>query len=143
VSFNDEDRAAYLEWLRDYSVQPDVQILAYCLMANHIHVVAVPGRDEALQSVFRPLHSRYAPRINRARQWKGHLWQERFFSSALDETYLWAGYVELNPVRAEMARRAEHYVGVRPLHRYSAADLSRSGRYDRHDDLIAAATATV
>ena len=111
VFFNDEDRAAYLEWLREYCLKHEVQVLAYCLMTNHIHIVAVPASEEGLQKVFRPLHTRYAQRINRARKWKGHLWQGRFFSSALDETYLWAaiGYVERNPVRARMVRRAENY----------------------------------
>lgn len=54
---------------------------------------------------------RYAQRINRAKGWKGHLWQGRFYSSALDETYLWAAvrYVERNPVRARMVRKAENY----------------------------------
>lgn len=80
-------------------------------MSNHIHLVAVPATDEGLQRVLKPLHMRYAQRINRARGWKGHVWQGRFFSSPLDEAYLWAAvrYVERNPVRAGMASRAEHY----------------------------------
>lgn len=73
--------------------------------------MAVPEREDALEKLFRPLHTRYAQRVNRAQRWKGHLWQGRFFSSALDETYLWAAirYVERNPVRARMVRRAENY----------------------------------
>jgi putative transposase len=61
--------------------------------------------------VLKPLHMRYAQRINRARGWKGHLWQGRFFSSPLDEAYLWAAvrYVERNPVRAGMVSHAENY----------------------------------
>ena len=61
--------------------------------------------------MLKPLHMRYAQRINRANNWKGHFWQGRFFSSALDESYLWAAirYVERNPVRAGMARQAEDY----------------------------------
>ena len=111
VFFSDADREAYLEWLSEYGVKHGVEILAYCLMTNHIHVVAVPERGDALERVFRPLHTRYAQRINRLKKWKGHLWQGRFFSSALDETYLWAAirYVERNPVRARMVRRAENY----------------------------------
>lgn len=64
-----------------------------------------------MQQALKPLHMRYAQRINRARHWKGHLWQGRFFSSALDETYLWAAvrYVERNPVRARIVRKAENY----------------------------------
>lgn len=111
VFFADDDRAAYLSWLKEYAEKHDVDILAYCLMTNHLHLVAVPATDDGLHRLLKPLHMRYAQRINRARSWKGHLWQGRFFSSALDETYLWAAvrYVERNPVRAKMVRKAENY----------------------------------
>ena len=80
-------------------------------MTNHIHLVAVPAEGDGLQRVLKPLHMRYAQRINRAQGWKGHLWQGRFFSSPLDDVYLWAAvrYVERNPVRAGIVRRAENY----------------------------------
>ncbi len=111
IFFVDEDRAAYLLWLKEYCEKFEVEILAYCLMTNHIHLVAVPATDDGLHRVFKPLHMRYAQRINRARGWKGHLWQGRFFSSPLDEAYLWAAvrYVERNPVRAGMECCAENY----------------------------------
>lgn len=111
VFFTDEDRKKYLGWLKDYSQKHGVEILAYCLMTNHIHLVAVPHGADSLQRVLKPLHMRYAQRINRERGWRGHLWQGRFFSSPLDEAYLWAAvrYVERNPVRAKMVRRAERY----------------------------------
>lgn len=111
IFFTEADREAYLTWLREYCELYEVEILAYCLMTNHIHLVAIPARDDGLQRVLKPLHMRYAQRINRARGWKGHLWQGRFFSSPLDDAYLWAAvrYVERNPVRADMVRRAEDY----------------------------------
>jgi len=111
VFFSDADREAYLEWLAEYCAKHGLEVLAYCLMTNHIHAVTVPKTEESLERVFRPLHTRYAQRINRLKKWKGHLWQGRFFSSALDEAYLWAAirYVERNPVRARMVRRAENY----------------------------------
>lgn len=109
VFFSDEDRVVYLGWLAHYCAKFQVHVLAYCLMTNHIHLVAVPEGESALEKVFRPLHTRYAQRINGAMRWSGHLWQGRFFSSPLDEIYLWAAirYVERNPVRAGIVRRAE------------------------------------
>lgn len=111
VFFTDADRAAYLTWLGDYCARHHVKVLAYCLMTNHVHIVAIPGSDQALEQVFRPLHTRYAQRLNRAKGWKGHVWQGRFFSSALDDDYLWTAirYVERNPVRARLVRRGENY----------------------------------
>lgn len=111
VFFSDSDRETYLEWLQSYCEQHDVRIQAYCLMTNHIHLIATPHTAEGLQKVLKPLHMRYAQRINRRKGWKGHLWQGRFFSSPLDDQYLWSAirYVERNPVRANMVKRAEDY----------------------------------
>ena len=111
VFFADDDYRAYLAWLKDYAEKHGVEILAYCLMTNHIHLVVVPASEDGLEKLLKPLHMRYAQRVNRTRGWKGHLWQGRFFSSALDEDYLWAAvrYVERNPVRAKMVRKAENY----------------------------------
>jgi len=54
---------------------------------------------------------RYAQKINKNKGWKGHLWQGRYFSSPLDEAYLWEciRYIENNPVRAKMVNKAEEY----------------------------------
>lgn len=111
VFFSDEDRKVYLGWLKEYCQREGVDILAYCLMTNHVHLVAVPRTIDSLHQVFKPLHMRYAQRVNRIRGWKGHLLQGRFFSSPLDEAYLWAAvrYVERNPVRGKMVRKAEGY----------------------------------
>ncbi|WP_296542811.1 transposase [Rhodoferax sp.] len=101
----------YLAWLKEYAEKHQVEVLAYCLMTNHIHLIAVPATDDGLQQTLKPLHMRYAQRFNRQRDWTGHVWQGRFFSSPLDDVYLWAAlrYVECNPVRAGMANRAEDY----------------------------------
>jgi len=111
VFFTDEDYETYLEWLQHYSEQYQLEILAYCLMTNHIHLVAVPENENSLQQVLKPLHMRYAQRINREKKWKGHFWQGRYFSSPLDDRYMWAAirYVERNPVRARMVGKAERY----------------------------------
>ena len=111
VFFSDDDRRAYLAWLGKYAEKHDVEVLAYCLMNNHVHLVAVPSTGDGLQRALKPLHMRYAQRINRAKGWNGHLWQGRFFSSPLDGDYFWAAirYVERNPVRARMVERAEAY----------------------------------
>ena len=54
IFFTDEDRELYLTWLRDYCKEHRVEILAYCLMTNHIHLVAVPATEMDLQRVLTP-----------------------------------------------------------------------------------------
>ena len=112
IFFSEEDRLIYLQWLAEYCQKHKVEILAYCLMTNHIHLILKPSNEDGLQRVLKPLHMRYAQRVNKANGWKGHLWQGRFFSSALDESYTWSAirYVERNPVRAGMVAKAEEYL---------------------------------
>ena len=85
-------RHAYLNWLKEYSQEHQVDILAYCLMTNHVHLVVVPNIKEGLSRMLKSLHMRYAQRINREKGWKGHLWQGRYFSSPLDEVYMLAAF---------------------------------------------------
>jgi putative transposase len=111
VFFSDADHQVYLSWLLVYAAKYEVDVLAYCLMPNHVHLVLVPALKSSLHLSLRCLHLRYAQRVNRAHEWKGHLWQGRYFASVLDESYFWAAmrYVELNPVRAGMVELAENY----------------------------------
>ena len=111
VFFTDDDRHAYLNWLKEYSQEHKVDVLAYCLMTNHIHLVVVPNTEEGLNRMLKPLHMRYAQHINREKGWKGHLWQGRYFPFPLDDVYLCAAirYVERYSVRAKMVRIAERY----------------------------------
>lgn len=112
VFFDDEDRAVYLGWLREYAQAHQVEVAAYCLMTNHIHLILIPSTEDGLQNVLKPLHMRYAQRLNRSRQQQGHVWQGRYFSSVLDGDYFRAAlrYVERNPVRAKIVRKAEDYL---------------------------------
>jgi len=106
VFFTDEHRILYLELLKKHSEQYGLQIWAYCLMNNHIHLIATPHGDEALANAVGRTDFRYAQQLNRSMRRSGHLWQNRFFSCALEEVHLWRAmrYVERNPVRAGLVR---------------------------------------
>lgn len=105
------DCEAYLRFLKRYAGKRGLSILAYSVMTNHIHLVAVPKTDESLGQALRDTHTVYAMYFNSRTQLSGHVWQGRFLSCPLDETHLWAAvrYVECNPVRAGMVERAEQY----------------------------------
>jgi putative transposase len=108
----DGDRQVYLGYLRKYGDRHGLEVWAYCLMTNHIHLVAVPRREDSLGLALRDAHTVYAMHFNGRTGLSGHVWQGRFFSCPLDEAHLWAAvrYVERNPARAGLVERAEEYV---------------------------------
>jgi len=109
--FRDDDYAAYLELMAEWCGRGGVDVWAYCLMPNHVHLVVVPSSEEGLARSIGEAHRRYTRRINFRKGWRGHLWQGRFSSYVMDEAHLLAAvrYVEMNPVRARLCRRPWRY----------------------------------
>lgn len=106
--FQPADYRLYRLLLRKEASRWGLSVWAYCLMPNHVHLIAVPGTCESLARTLRRVHCRYAELVNRRHGWRGHLWQERFFSCPLSDRRLWTAlrYVLLNPVRAGLSADA-------------------------------------
>src|SRR6478609_3997200 len=87
VFFEDTDRELYLSLLREYAAKYQVEILGYCLMTNHVHLVPATADGTGLAKAIGRVHNDYA-------RW--HLWQNRFFSCPLADASTWAAlaYVE-------------------------------------------------
>ena len=129
VFFKRKDRIFYFSLLKNYSEKWGVSIYAYCLMTNHVHLLATPKKDESLFKMMQGLTLCYTQYINRAYEKTGRLWESRYNSCIVDdETYLWsaARYIEQNPVRAKIVKKAEDYP-------YSSAKAHITGQ---SDDLV-------
>jgi putative transposase len=111
VFFSDSDKSLYLKILRDNAAETGLRFLGYCLMDNHVHLICIPKEMHEFAAVLGETHRKYTTIINIREKWKGHLWQGRFGSYPLDEAHLYNAvrYVERNPVRAGIAKRAELY----------------------------------
>jgi putative transposase len=109
--FDAEDYQAYLSLMAEWCGKYKVQVWAYCLMPNHVHLIAVPETEDGLARAIGEAHRRYTRRVNFREGWRGHLWQERFASFPMDERYLLAAvrYVEMNPVAAGLVSNPEAY----------------------------------
>jgi len=111
VFFSGTDRAHYLELLREYSVRAGLELLGYCVMTNHLHLVVVPEYENSLARVLKPVNLRYAQHVNRRKGASGRVWQGRFYSCPMDERHclVTVRYVEQNPVRTHVVGKAEDY----------------------------------
>ena len=111
VFFCDEDYAAYRDLVSAACAEHGVTCAAWCLMPNHVHLILTPPSPDALRTALADAHRRYSRRINFAKGWTGYLWQGRFASYPMDEAHVMTAvrYVELNPVKAKLAARAEDW----------------------------------
>lgn len=131
VFFDDEDRQTYLKLLAGYAKKHQVRIWAYCLMDNHVHLLAVPETETSLSCGIGLTNQLYTQYLNRKLKQSGRVWQNRFFSCIVEnEQYLWgvARYIERNPLKAGIAASAEEY-------RWSSAAAHITGT---HDPLLSA-----
>jgi putative transposase len=108
---SDTDRVIYLDLLRRYTELYQLSLLGYCLMSNHVHLVVVPRKIDALAQTLKHAHGSYASYWNVHHSSSGHVWQGRYYSCPLDWAHLWAAlrYTELNPVRAGLVRSARDW----------------------------------
>lgn len=104
VFLSDQDRLVYLRTLGRYCRQHGVVVEGYCLMTNHVHLIAVPDKDDSLAKALGQAHRDYARWHNVLHGHSGHLWQNRFYSCPLEERHWGEALrcVELNPVRAHL-----------------------------------------
>jgi putative transposase len=126
VFFDDEDRQTYLKLLAGYARKHALQIWAYCLMDNHVHLLVVPETETALARGIGLTNQVYTQYLNRKLNQSGRVWQNRFFSCVVEnEQYLWAAarYVERNPLKVGLVKSAEAY-------RWSSAKAHLTGADD-------------
>ena len=125
IFFEDGDQDVYCDLLAQQTLKAQVQIRAYCLMPNHVHLNVVPGDEAGLARAIGETHRRYTNFINARGRRTWHLFQRRYGSVVMDDTHLVTAvrYVSLNPVRARLVARAEEWP-------WSSVKAHLSGRDD-------------
>ena len=129
--FGDDDYREYIHIMSHWCRENRVGIWSYCLMPNHVHLIAVPRDKEGLARAIGEAHRRYTRYINFREGWRGYLWQGRFASYVMDQRHLIAAarYVELNPVKAGLVQDPGDY-------KWSSAKAHLAGE---DDDLVTTA----
>lgn len=107
-----EDYQRFLAWLKESAREFRVAIHAYVLMPNHVHLLASPATERGLAQMMQRVGRFYVPWFNQKYERSGSLFQGRFKTSLIDsERYflLCSRYIELNPVRAQLAGTPDEY----------------------------------
>ncbi|MBI2236469.1 MAG: transposase [Magnetospirillum sp.] len=111
VFFGDDDYALYRTLLAESCRAAAVEVWAWVLMPNHVHLILVPSDPDGLRRACAPVHRRYAGHVHARMKRSGHFWQGRFGAVVMDEAHLAAAlrYVAFNPVRAGLAERPQDW----------------------------------
>jgi putative transposase len=111
IFLGDGDRKKFLGILEDYHDRYGILIHSYVLMDNHYHLILETPKGNLLK-VMHGLNGGYTGYFNRKYGRSGHLFQGRYKGIMIDkDCYLipLSRYVHLNPVRAGVVERPEHY----------------------------------
>lgn len=107
VFLDDADRVAYLTWLGDVVREYRLALIAYVLMENHVHLLAIPPAEGALGRAMQSLGRRYVRYFNDRHEKSGTLLEGRYRATIVDSEHYLLGcmrYIDLNPVRAGVVR---------------------------------------
>ena len=125
---HEEDYVAYVHWLKEYAVKFGVQVHAWVLMSNHVHLLCTPTDHRGISLMMQSLGRQYVRYFNHRHQRTGTLWEGRFKSILVPEPeYLITlyRYIENNPVRAGMVASPADY-------KWSSYQINALGK---HSDL--------
>jgi len=112
VFFGPKDAQQYLDWLAEASALHGIQVHAYVLMTNHVHLLVSPETAHSLPRAMRHVNWRYSRYINDTQSRTGSLWEGRYRACLIEaDDYFFAcsRYIELNPVRAGLAKSPSAY----------------------------------
>lgn len=108
---DDADRRHYLAKLRQYCAEKGVELLCYCLLSNHVHLLVETPRGN-LSKLMQAFQTSYTSYFNRRHGRTGHVFEQRYKAFLVDrDSYLLqvSRYIHLNPVAAKLAVRPEAY----------------------------------
>ena len=108
-----QDYLYYLDTLKEWKQELNVNVYGYCLMTNHVHLI-LDAKDEPanIGKLMKRLAGRQTRYVNYQEKRTGSLWEGRYKSSPIEtDTYLLAchRYVERNPVKAGVVEHEQDY----------------------------------
>ncbi len=104
--FGDGDYALYRDLLAENCRTAAVEVWAWCLMPNHVHLILVPSDPDGLRRALARVHRSYAGTIQARRKRSGHFWRAIGSSTARQQTAA-AAPARSNPMPGEPEAEAD------------------------------------
>lgn len=107
----DEDYFKFVETLQKYKAVSGYKVFAYCLMANHIHILLKVEKED-LDLIMKRIAGSYVYWYNWKYHRKGHLFQDRFRSEPIEDDLYFLTvlrYIHQNPIKAGFVKSIDDY----------------------------------
>lgn len=107
-----EEKNKYLQLLKKYYQQFEIDIIAYCIMNNHVHMMLYSNKIQNISKFMRQVNSIYAMYYNQKKDRVGYVYRNRFKSVPImtrEQMHTCIKYIHMNPVKAEIVEKEEQY----------------------------------
>ena len=108
---NDEKKK-YLELLKNYYLQFKIDIVAYCIMDNHAHLLMYSKGIQNISNFMQQVNLLYAKYYNKKKERVGYVFRNRFKSVPImtrEQMYQCIKYIHMNPVKAGIVKKEDQY----------------------------------
>ena len=112
IFLSDDNYHFFLRRLHHYYDQAAVQLIAYCLMPNHYHLLIYIHKEIDFSNVMRAFTISYTRSFNNWHRRVGHLFQSDFQARGIErDGYLphLCRYIHLNPVKSMLVKNPEDW----------------------------------
>lgn len=112
IFYKNEHKQKYLKLISKKSKEHEIQLISYCIMENHAHMIIQIKETKELTSFMKRVNTSYAIYYNQREKRVGYLFRNRFKSYKIySQDYLakCIKYIHMNPVKAGIVKQEEQY----------------------------------
>ena len=102
----------YISLINQYKGKYDIEILAYCIMNNHAHLLMFTEKTDEMSKFMHQINFIFAQQYNKAENRIGHVFRDRYLCEGIySEKYLinCINYIHMNPVKANIVKSCGKY----------------------------------
>ena len=123
---NSKLKQTYKNLLKKYILETNIEILAYCIMDNHVHILVYGEKIDEISKLMQRINTSYAKFYNSINKRVGFVFRDRYYSQPIlskNQLFNCLVYIHNNPVKAKMVKKMEDYPYSSYLEYYGEKDL--------------------
>jgi hypothetical protein len=108
----EDNKEKYIELLKKYYKEFKIDIIAYCIMDNHVHMLLYANDIKQISNFMKNINSIYAMYYNKKTDRVGYVFRNRFKSVPImdrKQLYTCIKYIHMNPVKAGKVKEESDY----------------------------------